>query len=354
MRAGTIDTKRVRLYDYVDVLLGRGQDKDRRMEAAVRREAETSVVILAEPGKQVTWQDFLEQYAAPAISLDGHCRAPTLFSPDKRHINLNHHGRREHDGIAVLATCAQALRLVRDAHLFLSPIYLRGGRPCCKVWINDCDQDVCLATFILRNPSLVNRPKLHQLVSIEERLDTTAGLLVLDNDETEMLGEVAWIFDPYAQARISGDLVHASPEDMLRIIDEVHGRIRCSLFGRQQRIRPDRRFEDLVLPRPEAFAVVRELGVFARLKMAEEGILAYAVLKAEHDGTYHWSLGKASPFIPMDLGTVYDVCNRIEGIAEGDSDRWGGSRNRGGSPRIRGSKLSPDELAAIIDEAICR
>jgi len=326
------------------------------MEAAVlkKRETETDAVIIAEPGKQVTWQEFQDQYPAPAISLDGHCRAPTLFSADKRHINLNHHGRREHDGIAVLATCAQALRLVRDAHLYCSPIFARNGRPRCTIWINDCDQDVCLATFILRNPSLVNRPKLHDLVAIEERLDTTAGLLVLDNGEAEMLGEVAWIFDPYAQARISGDLVRTSPEDMLCILDEVHARIRCSLYGRQQRIRPDRRFIDLVEPRPEAFAVVRELGVFARLKMAEEGILAYAVLKAEHGGTFHWSLGKASPFIPCDLGAIYDECNRVDGIAGGDSDRWGGSKNRGGSPRIRGSKLSPEHLAAIIEEAIGR
>ncbi|MEA3248816.1 MAG: hypothetical protein U9Q03_00465 [Patescibacteria group bacterium] len=312
-----------------------------------KRKRETDVRIIAEPGKQVTWKEFKVQYPGPAISLDGHCKAQTLFSKDKLHINLNHHGKREHDSTAVLATCAQALRLVRDGHLYLK--FCRNGRPYAHVYINDCDQDVCLATFILLRPSLVNRPKLRLLVELEERLDSTAGLYVPDKKQAEMLGEVAWIFEPYAEARTSGELYRAKPADMLRIIDKVHRRIHAYLFGRQKKVKVDRKFEDLVQPRPKTYAVVREIGVFARLKMAEESIRAYAVLKAEYGGMYHWSLGKKSPFVDFPLGDIYDACNRIEGIPVDAIDRWGGSSNRGGSPRDRGSRLTPEQLAEVID-----
>lgn len=315
-----------------------------------RRKSETDIRIIAEPGKQVSWKELQEQYEPPAISLDGHCKAGTLFSKDKRHVNLNHHGKRESSSTDTLATCAQALRLVRDQELFLK--FCRDGKPFGHVYINDCDQDVCLATFILLNPSLVNRPKLRYLVELEERLDTTAGLYVPDKHQAEMMGEVAWIFEPYALARASGELYRAKPTDMLRIIREVHGRIRSYLFGRQKRVEVDKRYEDLVEPRPESYAVVREIGVFARLKMAKDGIRAYAILKAEQDGVLHWSLGKKSPFVDFDLPSIYDACNEAEGIGEVEGDRWGGSSNRGGSPRIRGSRLTPERLAEVIDRTL--
>lgn len=315
-----------------------------------RSKPETDLRIHAEPGKRLTFKEFQEECPEFSIALDGYCKSPTNFSRDKLHVNLNHHGKREHESTAVLATCAQAMRLVRDQDLFLK--FSRKGRPYGHVWINDCDQDVCLATFILLNPSLLNRPKLRLLVNLEERLDTTAGLYVPDKTQAEMMGEVAWIFEPYAEFRMSGELYRAKPEDMLRIIDDVHRRIRAYLFGRQKRIEVSRRFDDLIDPRPERYAIVREIGVFARMKMAEEGIKAYAILKGEQDGIYYWSLGKKSPFVDFPLGEIYDACNEAEGIGEDESDRWGGSSNRGGSPSKRGSGLSPESLAAIIDRTL--
>ena len=76
------------------------------------------------------------------------------------------------------------------------------------------------------------------------------------------------------------------------------------------------------------------------------------ILKGEQDGVFHWSLGKKSPFVDFPLGVIYDACNKAEGIGEDESDRWGGSSNRGGSPSKRGSRLSPEPLAKVINRTL--
>jgi hypothetical protein len=54
-----------------------------------------------------------------------------------------------------------------------------------------------------------------------------------------------------------------------------------------------------------------------------------------------------SPFVPFDVPEILRVLNDAEGS---DTECWGGSNIIGGSPRVQGSKLSPDEVESIINK----
>ena len=76
------------------------------------------------------------------------------------------------------------------------------------VYANDCDEDVCLSWFLLQNPELCRLPsntRLNRLVQAVDVLDTTAGASLYPLDRG-LMGELAWIFEPYRQARMQGAL----------------------------------------------------------------------------------------------------------------------------------------------------
>ncbi len=316
--------------------------------AKMKFRPEPGVSILVKPRSKVTWADFKAEYPPFSIALDGFVRGPTRYSADGPYANFNHHEGPVTTPIAILATCGQVENAVRENDIFLT--FNRNSRPYAKVHINDCDQDVCLATFELRYPMAVNRPLLHLLVDIEHSLDSTAGLYVPNKSQARMMGQVAWIFDPYASVRMSGELLRMAGKDMLVILEEVHARIKSFLFGRAKRVELDRSYDLLIAS--DSWSLVREKGVFARMKMVEDGIRAYALIKGERDGRFHYSLGKKALFNPLSLTEIYRACNEAEGIGEDETDRWGGGTNRGGSPPERGSGLSPDELARIIRDTV--
>lgn len=64
------------------------------------------------------------------------------------------------------------------------------------------------------------------------------------------------------------------------------------------------------------------------------------------DGRWAYVLGCTSPFVPFDVHALLRTLNEAEGAGKA---RWGGSDLVGGSPRVRGSKLSPREVERIIN-----
>ncbi len=81
--------------------------------------------------------------------------------------------------------------------------------------------------------------------------------------------------------------------------------------------------------------------------MFSNGIRAYVSVRDRPDNRWNYVLGRMSPFIPLDLNALYSTLNEIEKIT--DNDTWGGSDTVGGSPRNRGSSLSPEELTKILN-----
>jgi hypothetical protein len=70
-------------------------------------------------------------------------------------------------------------------------------------------------------------------------------------------------------------------------------------------------------------------------------------------GASQYSLRLVSDFLDCDIEELYKKLNKIDPAvnpARDSENRWGGSSDIGGSPRLSGSELSPDRILAAIEE----
>jgi len=63
-----------------------------------------------------------------------------------------------------------------------------------------------------------------------------------------------------------------------------------------------------------------------------------------------YTLRQVDSFMPTSLGAVYERLNMVDPAVTGEANRWGGSVEIGGSPRRSGTRLSPKEIGAVIDD----
>ena len=68
------------------------------------------------------------------------------------------------------------------------------------------------------------------------------------------------------------------------------------------------------------------------------------------DGSYRYTLLKKSPFIPISLGSLYDLLNNFESKDKNSFDCWGWSNIVWWSPRVSWSRISPKQMIEIVDE----
>jgi hypothetical protein len=305
------------------------------------------VRIIVHPGREVRWSRF-QRYPPFSIALDGYCVGPTRFSEDGLYITLDHH--RGVNDVAVRASCGQAREVVKQG---LFDDWRNENGPRATLYVNDCDQDVCAATFVLLNSEFVGRPLLRKYIGLEDHLDCSGGLYLPDNDELRTLVHtMAWIHEPYMEARLSGSLHRFSGEEMLRVIYSVHERLRSFLFGHGgQKEKLDYRYE--VLVQHETWSMVREVGLDARLGMARDGIRAFVSYLGEDNGRHRYTLGRRIQSVPFPVRKILECLNAAEGVpSKMVLGRWGGGSNRGGSPRAKGSRLNPEEVETIVEDCV--
>lgn len=299
-----------------------------------------SLRLVCRPGRTVTWSKF-QAYPARSIAVDGFCSGPPRATKDGLRININHH--EGVDRFATRSSCDQALILVKMG------LYERlqdDDRPAATLYVNDCDQDVAFATYVLMHPDHADRPKLKQLIRLEDLLDMSSGLYPV-RKKWHLIRQLNWITEEYTDLRAKGQLGTLNAAEMEALILRMHRRIRAALFGRVKEISVDTEFERL--EEHGGWVLVRETGRQARLGMAEAGIKAFVTVMEAGEGRWRYALGRLSHFIPFPLGELYEALNAAEGIGRRDVDRWGGSENSGGSPRKAGSSLTPEMVGAVID-----
>ena len=302
------------------------------------------IKLVFEPGKVVTWEEF-RNYPRFSIAIDGYCSGRTRSSDFGRRLNINHH-----EGVDRLSTRSSCDQALVDVQVGLYDTFQKDGEPEATVYANDCDPDVAFATYILMHPGHADRPKLKQLVRVEDLLDMSAGLFPM-NKKGHLIRQLAWITKPYFKARSEGRVQDLDADGMRDLVEKMHRRIKDALFGRVKEIKLDTHFE--VMADHDGWCMVREIGLQARLGLAEKGVKAFVSLICEKDdGTFHYSLVRRSSFIPFPLRLLYKVLNEAEGIVEDATDRWGGSDTCGGSPRIAGSRLSPAQLTEVISSCL--
>jgi hypothetical protein len=297
------------------------------------------------PGKSVTRDEFVATHPPYSIALDGYVHGePFLETRDAGpYRNFNHH--EAVDRSCTSATCEQVRRAVV---LGLYDLYKGDHGPRATLWVNDCDQDVCLATWILFNPGRVTEPWVRTLAYIEDLLDMSAGGFPMP-DERDLLGEVRWVFEPYSAQR--PNLAEFDAQDMRDIIDEVHDRIEKFLDGTGGIMPLIGEYTELGGGPGWMLAEVDHQ--HARQKMVEANVKAAVELFSTSNDRYHYSVWRRSEYIiGFPVKDILVELNRAEGYKDEDVGGWGGSENVGGSPRKKGSALSPKEIERIVNNVI--
>lgn len=305
------------------------------------------VVLRVEPNQPpLRWDEFVTARPPFAIAIDGYVAAGPRFDPTGPRLNLNHH--EDVDRLATRATCAQALLAIRQG---LFDRFRDDHGPCAIVYCNDCDEDVCTAWYLLEHAFLAEHtinPLLNRLVALEDLLDATAGAYPFPPD-LPMLGQLAWVFEPYRQFRLHGGLDHRrTTEAFTDVITNVVGRIERHLAGQAQAIPLDTRYE--TLQQGNGWSLVREIGAHARTRMFADNIHAFIAVRDHSPGRWSYVVGRMSVFVPFDVPVLLAALNEAEGLT--GPNRWGGSNTVGGSPRVGGSQLSPVEVVQVVNSAL--
>src|SRR3989338_430107 len=304
-----------------------------------------SVELQVEPRKVYTWDEFREQKLSYSIALDGFVHDSTKRDPKGPYANFDHHTKSDR-----LATRSTSEQVHMEINMGLLDTFRRNGVPTAHVYVNDPDEDTCLAWWQLKNHELVKEhanPSINRLVYCEDRLDCTSGAYPFG--DIAMRRKMAWVFQPYNMSRFEGRLKEATADDMKRIIETVGGRItehisgggggEIDLEGHFVRIGGD-----------DNWAFTRETGPASRMAMYNNGISAFVALVSEgSDGSFVYSIGKRSPWISyFDLLQFYRRLNKEEGKIITKLNKWGGTDTRGGSPRATGSFIRPTRVEEII------
>lgn len=292
----------------------------------------------------VNWEDFIKSHPNRSIALDGYVIGPSKFIKNEHLVmaNFNHH--EGVDRLSTRATCAQILLAVRQD--LVDVFKDKRNEVDFTVFVNDCDQDVCLSWFILNNYWICQQtinPLINRLVHIEDMMDTCSGAYPFSID-MPIMKQVAWIFEPYTQFRISGQIENKNNRAFKNVIYDVERRIHEHILGKGKSISLDVAYEKI--GGGNNWSMVIEKGFDARTAMMSNGIKAFISVRNRPDGKYTYSIGKLSNFFPFDLEPLYKALNE----AEKGIDKWGGSNTIGGSPRTTGSNLTPDQVQLIIND----
>ncbi len=290
------------------------------------------------------WDAFRRTALPYSLALDGFVSAGPEFDPTIPVMNLNHHEGVKR--IETRATCAQVqIRL----HLKLFRTFRDDTGSRMIVCANDCDEDVCTSWFQLKHHAMcgqVFNPLLNRLVHIEDMMDTTAGAYPYPGG-LEVMEELAWVFEPYRRFRVSGELDRRDAGAFVAVVTDVENRIMRHITGRGERLSLDLRYE-----RRRAgtgWTLVTERGMHARQALFGDGIEAFVAYRERPDGRFVYTLGRMSDTIPFPVLRLFDRLNQEESCGE---DRWGGGDVVGGSPRVGGSALNPDQVTEIVEDEL--
>lgn len=307
----------------------------------------TKIRLHVEPKTEpVKWKTFLtKKYPVRSIALDGFVEGGPDRDLVKKKFNFNHHEKV--DRIATRSTCGQ-LGIAIRLGLF-QQLKNEKGELDFDIYVNDCDQDVCLSVYLLQNAFLTENPinpQLNRLITCEDALDTTSGAYPYPAN-LPFLEEIAWIFEPYTSARKNGLLGKRDESLFLAVIENVCLRIGQYVAGNGKSIPLDTAYE--IIGGGKRWKMVHEIGDAARTGMFSDKIYSFVSVRQRDEETWDYVIGRQSPFVEFDVEKLFKMLNEIEG---NEKDRWGGGDIIGGSPRVGGSKISPTELEKIIENNI--
>lgn len=307
-----------------------------------KQEADMSIKLKVRPNDPpMTWNDFLKKCGRYSIALDGYVADSPKLDSFMPAANFNHHENVSR--LETRATCAQVHLLIQ---LGLFKLFRDEDGPRADLYVNDCDEDVCLSVTQLRHPHIaesVINPGLNRLVDLSDKLDATAGLFPFSTD-MPALEELAWVYEPYRRFRLSGGLDSRDAGAFESIITDVEHRILSFIVGKQKRIKLDTRYK--VIRSGTGWAMIEEVGPYGRQGALSDGIRAFVAIRKRNNNNLACSVGRVSECIPFPVPKILNSLSLAENLVE---EGWGGSSTIGGAPRKYGSKLTEDQIFEIAE-----
>lgn len=312
-----------------------------------------SAELIMRPGITVASRgDFISSHPPYAVALDGYVNAPPFFvwTPDgEPYCNFDHHS-----GVNRFATRSSAQQALFAVRTGFVRAFTADGEYGPTVYANDCDQDVSLAWFVLKNaPEIASHrikkvgAPIRNLVDMAGDLDVTAGAYP-QPVTLPLMRQIAWIFRPFTQARVRGELT-GDTAHYQEIVAQCCGRIGLHLAGQGREVRLDTRYQ--TIGGGENWTMFREIGAEGRIGAFRNGIDAFAIYKGQRpNGRHDYAIGRISEYIDFNLPMIVRHMNRLEGLI--GPDRWGcdGSGIVGGSPRGMGSGIDPQMFIETIND----
>lgn len=290
----------------------------------------------------VTWEHFVTNMPPRSIALDGFVYGPPAFDRRGPRINFDHHNGPPRS--SMLCTCGQVLVAIREG---LLDMFMPTGSESVHIWMNDCDPDVCLSWFAFSNAWHIKSrvsPALHRLFGHIQDMDKASGLLDIPRD-LPIVGQCAWIFEPYWQFRFSGAIDAKDPSAHMSVLKDVSNRVNEFLASRSQTLQIDDRFE--VLGDNYSWKMVHEIGPHARMKMASQNIRAFVSARQRKNGRWMYTVCRKSQYIWW--FPVPEICECLNTL-EDDGDKFGGGDIIYGNARGNGSARDPLQIEFAINE----
>lgn len=301
--------------------------------------------LFAEPGVVISWDEFTHTKPPFSIALDGYVNSVSELDLNGPYLNLDHHS-----GIKRLITRSTCSQVYLSIVLGLFNLFQKNNQPHANIYVNDCDQDVCLSYWLLKNPDKITglraQDNIARLIICEDFVDATAGSFPIDLTR-DVIQQTVWIFEPYTIARNNAELRKCSSDKMVELIMRVYERINLFVEGKAQTIEVDSRHE--IVGGGNGWVLAREIGPYARVHLYQKGVTALVTFRDNQDGTYTYSIGKISDFINFPIPKLYSILNQAEHLHD-TNNQWGGSSIIGGSPRRSNSTLKPKELEALVND----
>ncbi len=282
-----------------------------------------------------------------AIALDGYVGEGPYFDPVLLQHNANHH--EGCDRLATRATCAQVMIGLRMGlyEQFIDEL----GNFDADGYVNDCDNDVGMSTWLLANPELATHAmnaRLNRLCGMVDLLDATAGCYPFPPGLPSMR-IMNWIFEPYWEFRKSGQLDRRDAAQFHRVLSDVHGRISEYWGGnRIQELPYDGRFKIIGQGRHD-WKLIHEIGSNARTAIFAKGIKAFIAVRQRPDGRRVLTFCRQSLGVCFPMNRLYANFNLADPVP---GEKHGGSDIVGGSARVGGCGLSEERIIELTDQTI--
>jgi membrane protease YdiL (CAAX protease family) len=310
--------------------------------------------VIIKPGLTVTAS--AARKAPPGtIYLDGVAQAEPFLDHEKKVYNLDHH-----EGCVrtfTLATCEQALIMC------VKGLDLRDRE--WKIYANEPDLDTILSIWIILNHQRINnreaiqRRSLFALVRLEGIIDALGlELRELSGFPEDLQQKLMRVIDRLRTEELelkkSGEWTKSDyPEYTMRVLKKLD-----QFLIKLGELEDFKGIEELaridLINNRIAVVVASDLGIYElepHLHKLYGNRLGWVALRR---GDRDYTLRQMDLFMPVSLEDVYQRLNFMDPAVKGRMgvSRWGGSGDIGGSPRDRGTALSPHELVSACRDVI--